>query len=85
MHAAREEVWRIARGELKLERPWKQAMLGPQREIRRAYLDQAVALERADDPQSRALAARVRGFVGRMSPVLVRRNEWVGVARGEQK
>ncbi len=85
LHAAREEAWRIAQGEMKVGRPWEAAIAARQRAVRTAYLDQASVLERAGDARSVALAARIRTFVGAMPAVLTRRNEWVGVARRAQK
>lgn len=85
MDSARAEAWKIARGELTLERPWEQAIVARQRQVRRTYLAQAAALERAQDEASRRMASRLRAFVGAMPPVSTRRNIWVRAARLEDR
>lgn len=84
MDAAREEAWKIARRELKLERPWETAIAARQKEVRKAYLEQASELDRARDERSRALARSLRAFVKAMPPVATRRNTWVQAARSEE-
>ena len=83
MSAAREEAWKIAEGELRVERPWETAIAARQGEIRSFYLGQAEALERATDERSRLLARSLRDFVSAMPSVATRRNAWVQAARFE--
>ena len=85
MDAAREEAWKIAQGGLKVERPWEAAIVARQRAIRDAYLKRADELAVSTDPQARALAERLRGFVKEMPALSTRRNLWVHAARLEQK
>jgi type IV secretory pathway VirD2 relaxase len=81
--SAREEAGRIARGEVKTERPWEAAILDRQREIRRAYLAYADRLDASSHEPSRELARRVRSFVDEMPVPITRRNEWVRAASTE--
>lgn len=85
MDSARAEAWKIARGELKLDRPWEKAIVLRQRDVRAAYLQQAETLERVADERSRALARDLRAFVQAMPGVVTRRNVWVEAARSEQR
>ena len=85
MNAAREEAWRIAQGELKLDRPWEKAIFTRQKAIRDAYIKRADELDLLTDDQSRALARSLRDFVVGMPAVVTRRNIWVQAARVEQR
>lgn len=81
IHAAREEARKIAAGEIWVERPWESSIRARQRVIRRAYHDQARALETHGGESERLLAARLREFVAGMPSVTTRRNEYVRAAR----
>ena len=80
LHAAREEAARIARGELRLERPWERALLRRQQEVRGAYLHHADTLD-GGDGDAKELAKSLRAFVQAMPAAATRRNEWVRAAR----
>ena len=84
LEAARDEAWRIARGEVKIDRPWETAIVERQKAVREAYLEEAASLQRATDGQSRVLARELKSFVGKMPRVATRRNEWVQIAREAQ-
>ena len=83
MSAARDEALRIAKGDQKVDRPWEPAILQRQQEVRRAYLEQAAALDQSGDPNGRALAVSLRAFVKGMPAPATRRNAWVRAAREE--
>lgn len=84
-NAAREEALRIARGELMLERPWEAAIRARQAAVRDAYLREAERLDASKDDRARNLAQQLRLFVRAMPLVSTRRNEWVQIARADQK
>ena len=84
MDAAREEAWKIARGELKAERPWEWAIAARQMDVRNAYLKQADHLDRAADERLRSLARNLRAFVKGMPPVATRLHTWVQAARMQE-
>lgn len=75
MDAARHEAWRIARGGLKVERPWEASIVTRQAAVRDAYLAQARELERSPDSGSHVLAHRLRAFVKAMPGVSTLRND----------
>lgn len=67
------EAFQIARGRDAFERPWEQRLKERHREVRKAYLSIAEALERLGSIEDRTLAGQLRGFVERMQPPLTRR------------
>ena len=81
LHAARQEAIRIARGELKLERPWEAAISSRQEAVRYAYLAEAAKLARSGDERSQVLSRQLVVFVQGMPSVSTRRTEWIQSAR----
>ena len=85
MDAARQEAFRIARGELELESPWEAAISVRQKAVREAYLAEAASLEWSKDERARTLARQLLSFVRGMPSASTRRTEWVQLAREAEK
>ncbi len=77
VHAAYREAAAIARGEVKVERPWEGPIRQRQKAVRTTYLETAQALARSGAPEDQSLAKQVRSFVAAMPAVATRRNELV--------
>lgn len=80
---AREEARKIALRQMSVRAPWEVAIANRQSAVRKAYLDLADDLERADDPGSRILGEQLRAFVSSMPALETRRSTWVQAAKLE--
>lgn len=77
VRSAYGEAVAIARGDLKVGRPWEGPIRQRQTTVRKAYLDAAQMLGRSGSAEDKALASQLRTFVSTMPPVATRRNELV--------
>ena len=78
------EAGRLARGEMRLDRPWEAAIQARQAAIRATYADQAVIFERTGDKKLLAIAAQLRTFVSKTPVVQTHRTQQIAILRPER-